>query len=120
MTVSPQKFVDALAAHCRDAAVSDCISAYERPRGRQPSERLVRLSHWFRSLPSVDRRMVVAAMDDAADGTLFGVLSALDGVRPIDDEGHRFVVLCDLDGVRQDVSSPAIDLHDLLDQPQGD
>ena len=118
--MSPYKFVDALATHCRDAAVSDCVSAYEEPPGRRPSDRLLRLSHWFKALPPADREMVVAVMGDAAHATLFGVLCALDGVRPIDDDRHKFVVMSDLGGVRQSISSPEVDLHELLGQPRVD
>ncbi len=56
-------------------------------------------------------------MTDAAHGTLFGVLCALDGTRTIDDQRHTFVVMSELGGVRESISSPTIDLHDLLEQP---
>ena len=117
MTISPSKFVDGLATRCRDAAVSDCVSSYVRPSGRKAADSLVRLSQWFKALPPDDRAMVVAAMTDAAHATLFGVLCVLDGVRTIDGERHTFVVMSDLEGDRQSVSSPTIDLHDLLDLP---
>ena len=61
--------------------------------------------------------MVVAAMGDAAHATLFGVLCALDGARTIDDQRHTFVVISDLSGDRQAISSPGVDLHDLLEPP---
>jgi hypothetical protein len=75
------------------------------------------MSAWFKALQPGDREMVIAAMTDAAHGTLFGVLSALDGARTIDSQKHRFVVMSELNGAREDISSPAVDLHDLLEQP---
>lgn len=117
MTISPSKFVGALATHCRDTAVSDCVAAYAQPPGRRPADRLVRMSQWFNALPTDDRQMVVAAMGDAAHATLFGVLCALDGARTIDDQRHTFVVMSDLSGDRQTISSPGVDLHDLLERP---
>jgi hypothetical protein len=61
--------------------------------------------------------MVEAATHDAAHTALSGVLCAFDGARTIDEEHHTFVVMSDLDGIRQSVSSADIDLHDLLNQP---
>jgi hypothetical protein len=117
MSVTPEKFVQALATYCRDDAVSDCVSSYISPPGRRASARLAKLSQWFTALAQNDREMVVEAMMDASHATLFGVLCAFDGARTIDDEGHRFAVVSELHGVRQDISSPSSDLHDLLDRP---
>ena len=119
MTISPASFVEALATHCRDAAVSDCVSTYSRPPGRRPAQRLVRLSQWFNGLSPGDREMVVEAMNDVAHSTLFGVLCAFDGARTIDDEGHRFVVMAELNGDSRSLSSASINLHDLLEEPEG-
>lgn len=114
MTITPERFVEALATHCRDSAVSDCISSYESPPGRRPAARLVRLSQWFNGLSSEERKMVVEVMSDAAQATLFGVLCVFDGVRTIDDMGHAFSVVSELGGVERRVSSSTNDLHDLL------
>lgn len=117
MAITPESFVSALAIYCRDGAVADCVTAYEAPSGRRPSTRTLQMSAWFKALQPGDRQMVIAAMADAAHGTLFSVLCTLDGARTIDDQKHTFVVMSELDGVRDSISSPAIDLHDLLDQP---
>ena len=114
MSVTPEKFVQVLATHFRDAAIADCIACYTSPPGRRPTARLTNLSQWFNGLAPNDREMVIEAMKDAAHATLFGVLCTFDGARPIDDEGHGLVVMSELHGARQDISSPSIDLHDLL------
>ena len=117
MALTPELFVSALATHCRDAAVMDCVSTYMAPPGRSPASRTLQLSSWFKALQPDEREMVIAAMTDAAHATLFGVLAAFDGARTIDSQRHGFVVMSELNGTRENVSSPAVDLHHLLEQP---
>ncbi len=117
MALTAEFFVSALATHCRDAAVTDCVSTYTAPPGRSPASRTLQLSSWFKALQPYDREMVIAAMTDAAHATLFGVLAAFDGKRTIDSQKHGFVVMTELNSMRESISSPEVDLHDILEQP---
>lgn len=85
----PIDFVEALRTECRDAAVSGCVSQFERPSGKKPSPELGRLSDWYNNLSEDDKELVVAAMKRAADATLFGVLCVIDGVRTIEGQGDK-------------------------------
>jgi hypothetical protein len=108
-------FVDALKDVCRDAAVQDCIATYVSPPGRRPNAELVELSTWYNALSKNDQAMVMRAMKDAADGTLFGVLCVLDGVRSIEntDTKTSFRLIAQ-SGDEENILCPStVDLHDL-------
>jgi hypothetical protein len=77
--MTPQEFVQALTSECRDSAVHGCLQNFQAPPGRKPSPTLVKLSGWYKSLPASDQENVAAAMQQAADATLFGVLCVIDG-----------------------------------------
>lgn len=89
--MEPKQFVEALKSQCRDSAVQGCVENYISPPGRRPAQALVELSQWFNALAVHDREMVVRAMADSADATLFGVLAVLDGSRTIEQQGEKSV-----------------------------
>jgi hypothetical protein len=113
--MKPEQFVQRLKSECRDSAVSGCVASFEKPPGRRPDQALLRLSQWFVALPSSDRELVVRAMREAADATLFGVLCVIDGVRTIESgtEKSRFTLSAERGG-SVSVISPTDDfLHDI-------
>ena len=59
------------------------------PPGRRPAPELIAISQWFNALPPSDQEMVIHAMHEAADSTLFGVLCVLDGVRAIESSAEK-------------------------------
>lgn len=114
--MNPSEFVDALKTGCADAAVSGCISTYQSPPGRRPAQTLLDLSNWYRGLDPADQANVVAAMRDAADATLFGVLCVIDGVRAIEDHPDKseFRLTATRSGSTSIISPGPEHLHDLL------
>jgi hypothetical protein len=114
--MTPAFFVDALKQSCRDDAVEDCVAAFESPPGRRPREQLVTISRWFNGLSSADRQMVAAAMREASDATLFGVLCIIDGVRVIESETEKseFKLTAIRGGTESQLSPSDTYLHDLL------
>ena len=113
--MQPVDFVHGLTTECRDAAVADCVATFESPPGRRPAQSLVELSRWFLDLQPTDRDLVIRAMHEAADATLFGVLCVLDGVRTI--EAHtaksEFTVTAMRDGAVSVISPNDGFLHDI-------
>ena len=69
--MTPDFFVNLLKQSCRDGAVEDCVATFENPLGYRRSEQLKRISRWFNALPPADRELVIAAMREASDATLF-------------------------------------------------
>lgn len=114
--MTPDFFVDALKKSCRDGAVEDCVVLFENPPGRRPREELKRISSWFISLSPTDRELVIAAMREASDATLFGVLCVIDGVRVIEsvEEKSEFKLTATRCGIESNLSPSDTFLHDLL------
>jgi hypothetical protein len=79
MTLTQDAFVAALKSEVR-TSVESTIEYFCDPPGFKPQEPLNSLSRWFRTLSATDQDMVRTAMEYAADGSLFGMLSLLDGV----------------------------------------
>ena len=113
--MTPSEFVSWLKTECRDAAVKDCIAAYESPPGRKPDQSLVEISNWFNALAEQDREMLVRVMSDVADSTLFGVLAVLDGARTIEEQGEKsvFHLSAHKAGIESVICPGPHDLHDL-------
>ena len=82
--MNSEEFVRALKLVCSDKSGFQAIALYQNPPGRSPSQRLKRLSTWFLQLTPTDRAMLIEALDDVAEGVIFGVLCVLDGVRAIE------------------------------------
>ena len=114
--MTPDFFVDALKKICRDDAVEGCVAVFKNPHGRGPRRELKRISGWFTSLSSTDRELVIAAMREAADATLFGMLCVVDGVRVIESEGEKseFKLTATRCGIESPLSPSETFLHDLL------
>ncbi|SDI84709.1 hypothetical protein SAMN05216588_12647 [Pseudomonas flavescens] len=114
--MTPHDFVDALQRECADAAVHDSLHLLQSPPGRRPAQALVDLSNWYLGLDPAGQANVAAAMREAADATLFGVLCVIDGVRVIEDQPAKtaFRLTAIDDGSESVISPGAEPLHDLL------
>ncbi len=113
--MNAHEFVDALKSECRDSAVHVCVENFRSPPGRKPAQALVEISCWFNSLPAPDQEMVVRAMTEAANATLFGVLAVLDGARSIEPQGEKsvFHLSAHQAGVETIICPGAYELHNL-------
>ena len=83
--MNSEEFVRVLKLVCSDLSGSKAIASYQNPPGRSPSQWLKRLSKWFLQLTQSDQAMLIEALDDMAEGVVFGVLCVLDGVRAIEN-----------------------------------
>jgi hypothetical protein len=113
--MTPTEFVQALKLHCRDAAVEDSVSLLQTPPGRRPNNDVMR-SEWFRALSPHDRELVILAMRQVADATLFGVLCVIDGVRSIESKPEKsvFHVSAKRSGNESHIAPGEVFLHDIL------
>ncbi len=114
--MTPKEFVVALKSECRDSAVAGCLGDLQLPPGRKPAPELVKLSEWYLSLSTDGQENVAAAMRQAADATLFGVLCVIDGVRAVEPVGAKsqFVLTAKRLGAESTISPGPDLLHDLL------
>jgi hypothetical protein len=83
--MTPDAFIASIKTVVHDSSVRGVAETLEHPAGRQPVQRLVELSEWFRSLPIQDRVRVQQVIEVAVHSGIFGTLSVLDGVRAIED-----------------------------------
>jgi hypothetical protein len=79
------EFIKALKRQTSDAALFGTISNLERAPGREPRERDVALSAWYRNLDDSNRERVKQACHEAAELAIFSFLCILDGVSAIED-----------------------------------
>ena len=81
--MTPTEFVVALkqAAHSGADSTMKYLAA---PEGRKPQEPLASLSVWYRGLSEADKEMARTLARYSADGSLFHLLSVLDGVVNLD------------------------------------
>ncbi len=88
MSSLPLQFVGALKAETR-RSVEGTIKYMQAPEGRGPSEPLRSLGQWYRGLSPENQALVRAAMNYAAEGSLFRLLSVFDNVAFAGDiRGH--------------------------------
>jgi hypothetical protein len=82
--MTKEEFVEVVKLQASDSAVSGTIKTLTRPAGRNPAERLVRLSRWYKLLSNCDQEMLGEALREAAETAVFGLLCVLDGVRALE------------------------------------
>ncbi len=111
--MNTESFVESVRVEVQTPAAAGCLEQYAVPAGREPSERLKRISAWYRSLSPTDRSFVAEVTHDAADAAVFGLLCVLDGVRVL--EPNTKLELWAVQGTtRTQLNGPANDLmHDL-------
>ena len=109
------KFVEAIRLEVERSAVKECVENYDDPPGRKPSDELVELSQWYKSLSSSDKAMLEKALQDAVRASLFGLFCVLDGVRVIENSEDRGELELSYvkNGVRTRINNPSKNLlHD--------
>ncbi len=84
-----REFVNLIRSIVRDGAVKHTLKLLERPPGRRPPEKLVKLSQWYHALPPDQREWVGLAISEAVDDAVFGFLAVLDGVGQIEEPEER-------------------------------
>lgn len=87
--MNSRDFVEQIRSVVRDGALKQTVQLLERPPGRRPPEKLVKLSHWYHTLPADQRDWLKLAIAEAVDDAVFGFLAVLDGVRQIEYSGER-------------------------------
>lgn len=109
------KFVDAIRLVVERSAAKECVESYDDPPGRKPSDGLIELSRWYKSLSGADKAMLEKALQDAVRASLFGMFCVLDGVRAIENPKERGEVELSYvkSGVRTRITDPNQNLlHD--------
>ena len=87
--MTPHAFVAALKESVRKAAASEaeCSAA---PLTAKPTEHLSRFSAWFRQLTPNDQEIAREVIQFSAEGSLFGLLTYLDNIASLTEEGGVF------------------------------
>ena len=108
------EFVQVIRQQVEQPAVDGCLKNYRNPPGRRPSESLVQLSDWYKSLADEDKTMLERAMRDSVNEAIFGFFCVLDGVRVIEngEEQAELELWHVKQGVRTRINDPK--LHDEL------
>jgi len=83
--MNKEKFVDAIKIAVGQATEKDIKSILEKPIGRNPNERQVELSNWYKNLSATDKDNLHEVVKQTVDMCLFGTLCVIDGVRVIED-----------------------------------
>jgi hypothetical protein len=82
-------FVETIVSCVRDTAVEDTVSVMEEPPGRKPRKKDLELSEWYNKQSIRDKEMIKKALYEAVDSSLFGLFAVIDGVRTIEEAGHK-------------------------------
>ena len=111
------EFVQVIRQQVEWPAVDGCLKNYRNPPGRRPSESLVQLSDWYKSLAGEDKSMLERAMRDSVNEAIFGFFCVLDGVRAVEngEEQAELELWHVKQGVRTRINDPKQNmLHDEL------
>ncbi len=88
MQMTKEEFIKRIRIVVYDASVEGIPSLVEKPPGRRPHEGLIRLSQWFNQLSPQDKECVRGVIQLGVHAGVFGMLTVLDGVRPVRDVGE--------------------------------
>jgi hypothetical protein len=110
------KFVEIVKRSVCDTAVRDTLSNLEHPPGRRPPEDLVSRSNWFQALDESQKTIVKEIVRSSVENAVFGFLSVLDGVRPVEDtrEKGSFELKFVKNGIAEVISPSDAFLHELF------
>jgi len=113
--MTPEEFVRNVKLAVFDPAVEGTLRNLRQPPGRQPADALVKASRWFNALPARDQQYVRWTLRVAAYSAVFGLLSALDGARTIDNaHGEICLTYIGPDGLTVRLNQPEVEeLHAL-------
>lgn len=88
--MNADEFVEDIRLTVYRSAIDGTLRQLARPAGRKPRPDVAELSAWFNTLTPEDRERVAALVRRAVYQAIFGVMTALDGVKVIDDAGTEF------------------------------
>ena len=94
------------------SAIDNTIDNLNDPPGRNPDNRLLAQSEWFKSLNASDRAMVGEIISEAVHESVFGFLCVLDGVRSTSAVGTSSDLNLSFGGVQLNEKSGEL-LHDI-------
>jgi hypothetical protein len=83
--MTKKEFISAINATVVHESISSVEKNLVAPPGRQPSEQLIKLSHWFNGLNEKDKSYVKDLITESVEMATFSFLCVLDGVRAIDN-----------------------------------
>lgn len=115
--MNSELFVERINSELCKGTVSSLLELLDNPPGREPSPDLLKLSQWFKTLDSTDRKMTINLLELTARSSIFGFLCVLDGVRQIEDstEKGNLELWYKSNDMTKQLNSPDGDmLHDLL------
>ena len=87
--MNKEQFVDAIKIAVGQATENDIKSTLEKPIGRNPDERQVELSNWYKNLSALDKDNLHKVIKQTVDTCLFGTLCVIDGVRAIENSSDK-------------------------------
>jgi hypothetical protein len=87
--MTPETFVAFLRAAVRKGTEHEA-KYYARPPSPNPPAHLDRFSKWYRRLSPSDRRIAREVMRYSAEGSLLSLLTYLDNIASLTDEGGTF------------------------------
>ncbi|MBX9848632.1 MAG: hypothetical protein K2X64_05010 [Rhodocyclaceae bacterium] len=109
------QFIDAIKLYVEKAAITDVIDILKKPPGRRVSPEERSRSDWYNQLSTENKTHVESIIADAAHMSLFGIFTALDGVRKITDEPGHFEIYHVQDSTRQLIHGSTTEyLHDIF------
>jgi hypothetical protein len=77
-------FIEIVRRVVQQQAVSDILENLENPPGRQPPERIKKLSLFYKQLDKDQQANLKDILNEATEMTLFGMFCVIDGVRSIE------------------------------------
>ena len=86
--MNTKAFIEAIVEVVRDATISDVLENLKEPPGRRPHKDDIELSQWYTKLTKEDVENIIKVISKSVDGSVFGVLAVIDGVRAIEDNGE--------------------------------
>ena len=109
------EFIAAIKVLVHDSTIGGTQAMLVRPSGRKPPEKIVQLSQWYNALPESDKNRVREVITLAVHGSVFGLLSVIDGVQVIESsvEKSDFELHQVREGTRNIINGNNISLHDI-------
>jgi hypothetical protein len=86
--MTAKQFTERIRRAVYESSVEGVIGLLQKPPGRRPSPTLVDLSQWFNQLPLDEKERVRATIHLAVRASVFGMLTVLDGVTSIRENGE--------------------------------
>jgi hypothetical protein len=110
------KFVEIVKKSVCETAIRDTLRNLEYPPGRRPPRDLLARSEWYKALDENQRSVVRDIVRSSVENAIFGFLSVLDGVRPIEttEERGSFELRFTKGGIEETISPSDTFLYELF------